>query len=100
MYFFFSSFQRTESVLKTTGEKTASVFGSITSGISSKFSQMKNSESMRSIEEKVGSAYENVKVSYEHNNFMCQPHAVTTSLCLKQIYSSKLPNRTILITKT
>ncbi|XP_061400584.1 tumor protein D54 isoform X2 [Musca vetustissima] len=54
-------FQRTESVLKTTSEKTASVFGSITSGITSKFSQMKNSESMRSIEEKVGSAYENVK---------------------------------------
>ncbi|XP_030374262.1 uncharacterized protein LOC115623837 isoform X4 [Scaptodrosophila lebanonensis] len=54
-------FQRTESVLKSTGEKTASVFGSITSGITSKFSQMKNSESMRSIEEKVGSAYENVK---------------------------------------
>ncbi|XP_065367211.1 tumor protein D52-like isoform X4 [Calliphora vicina] len=54
-------FQRTESVLKTTGERTASVFSSITGGISSKFSQMKNSESMRSIEEKVGSAYENVK---------------------------------------
>nr|XP_032291953.1 uncharacterized protein LOC6625078 isoform X5 [Drosophila virilis] len=54
-------FQRTESVLKTTGEKTASVFGSITSGITSKFSQMKNSESMRSIEASVGSAYENVK---------------------------------------
>lgn len=54
-------FQRTESVLKSTTEKTASVFGSITSGITSKFSQMKNSESMRSIEEKVGSAYENVK---------------------------------------
>uniref|UniRef100_A0A1I8Q6V4 Tumor protein D52 n=1 Tax=Stomoxys calcitrans TaxID=35570 RepID=A0A1I8Q6V4_STOCA len=56
-----SVFQRTESVLKSTSEKTASVFGTITSGISSKFSQMKNSESMRSIEEKVGSAYENVK---------------------------------------
>ncbi|XP_017078256.1 tumor protein D52 isoform X2 [Drosophila eugracilis] len=54
-------YQRTESVLKSTGEKTASVFGSITSGISSKFSQMKNSESMRSIEASVGSAYENVK---------------------------------------
>uniref|UniRef100_A0A1A9ZCA1 Tumor protein D52 n=1 Tax=Glossina pallidipes TaxID=7398 RepID=A0A1A9ZCA1_GLOPL len=54
-------FQRTESVLKSTSEKTASVFGSITSGISSKFTQMKNSESMRSIEEKMGSAYENVK---------------------------------------
>ncbi|XP_062129661.1 tumor protein D52 isoform X5 [Drosophila sulfurigaster albostrigata] len=54
-------FQRTESVLKSTGEKTASVFGSITSGITSKLSQMKNSESMRSIEASVGSAYENVK---------------------------------------
>lgn len=74
------SFQRTESVLKTTGEKTASVFGSITSGITSKFSQMKNSESMRSIEASVGSAYENVKVSYEQNNFLCQSHAVTTIL--------------------
>ncbi|KAH8372021.1 hypothetical protein KR093_009741 [Drosophila rubida] len=68
-------FQRTESVLKSTGEKTASVFGSITSGITSKFSQMKNSESMRSIEASVGSAYENVKVSYEQNNFLCQSHA-------------------------
>ncbi|EDW01861.1 GH21673 [Drosophila grimshawi] len=54
-------YQRTESVLKSTGEKTASVFGSITSGITSKFSQMKNSDSMRSIEASVGSAYENVK---------------------------------------
>ncbi|XP_059225201.1 tumor protein D52 isoform X8 [Stomoxys calcitrans] len=74
-----SVFQRTESVLKSTSEKTASVFGTITSGISSKFSQMKNSESMRSIEEKVGSAYENVKVSYEHNNFLCQSHATKVS---------------------
>ncbi|XP_037949084.1 tumor protein D52-like isoform X1 [Teleopsis dalmanni] len=74
-----SVFQRTESVLKSTSEKTASVFGSITSGISSKFSQMKNSDSMRSIEEKVGSAYENVKVSYEHNNFLCQSHATKVS---------------------
>ncbi|XP_036330601.1 tumor protein D52 isoform X4 [Rhagoletis pomonella] len=74
-----SVFQRTESVLKSTSEKTASVFGSITSGITSKFSQMKNSESMRSIEEKVGSAYENVKVSYDHNNFLCQPHATRVS---------------------
>ncbi|KAH8297208.1 hypothetical protein KR044_006700 [Drosophila immigrans] len=68
-------FQRTESVLKSTGEKTASVFGTITSGITSKLSQMKNSDSMRSIEASVGSAYENVKVSYEQNNFLCQSHA-------------------------
>ncbi|KAM8712796.1 hypothetical protein ACLKA7_013170 [Drosophila subpalustris] len=54
-------FQRTESVLKSTGEKTASLFGGLTSGITSKLSQMKNSDSMRSIEASVGSAYENVK---------------------------------------
>lgn len=35
---------------------------------------------MRSIEASVGSAYENVKVSYEQNNFLCQSHAVTTIL--------------------
>uniref|UniRef100_A0A0K8TQQ2 Putative tumor protein d54-like isoform x5 n=1 Tax=Tabanus bromius TaxID=304241 RepID=A0A0K8TQQ2_TABBR len=54
-------YQRTESVLKTTAEKTSSLLGGITSGISSKFSQIKNSDSMRSLEDKMGSAYENVK---------------------------------------
>ncbi|XP_055916979.1 tumor protein D54 isoform X3 [Eupeodes corollae] len=54
-------YQRTESVFKSTAEKTTSIFGDITSGITSKLSQMKNSESMRSIEERVGSAYGNVK---------------------------------------
>jgi len=54
-------YQRTESVLKSTAEKTSSIFGGITSGISNKFSQIKNSESMKSIESSVGSAYENVK---------------------------------------
>lgn len=55
-------FQKTESVIKTTAEKTSSIFGGITGGISSKLGQMRNSESFRSIEEKMGSAYENVKV--------------------------------------
>lgn len=55
-------FQKTESALKTTAEKTTSIFGGLTSGISSKLSQMKKSDSYRSIEERVGSAYENVKV--------------------------------------
>ncbi|CAD7078674.1 unnamed protein product [Hermetia illucens] len=54
-------YQKTESVLKSTSEKASSIFGGLTSGISSKISQIKNSESMRSIEDKVGSAYENVK---------------------------------------
>jgi hypothetical protein len=37
------------------------MFGGLTGGISSKLSQMKNSESFKSFEEKMGSAYENVK---------------------------------------
>ncbi|XP_060519004.1 tumor protein D52 isoform X2 [Cylas formicarius] len=42
-------------------QKTTSIIGGITGNISSKLSQMKQSESFRSFEEKVGSAYENVK---------------------------------------
>lgn len=54
-------YQKTESVIKTTAEKTSSIIGGITAGVSSKLGQMRNSESFRSIEERVGSAYENVK---------------------------------------
>lgn len=56
-------FQKTESAIKTTAEKTSSILGGLTSGISNKLSQMKKSDSYRSIEERVGSAYENVKVT-------------------------------------
>lgn len=58
-----TAYQKTESLVKTTAEKTSSLLGGLTSGISSKLSQMKKSDSYRSIEERVGSAYENVKVS-------------------------------------
>jgi len=54
-------YQKTESAFKTTAEKTSSILGGITSGLTSKLSQMKKSDSYRSIEERVGSAYENVK---------------------------------------
>lgn len=54
-------YQSTQSALKSTAEKTTSIFGGLTSGLSSKLSQMKKSDSYRSIEERVGSAYENVK---------------------------------------
>ncbi|XP_045448703.1 tumor protein D54 [Melitaea cinxia] len=54
-------YQKTESVIKTTAEKTTSILGGITAGVSHKLGQMRNSESFRSIEERVGSAYENVK---------------------------------------
>jgi len=54
-------FQKTESVVKATAEKTTSILGGFGSGISMKLGQMRNSDSFRSLEERVGSAYENVK---------------------------------------
>ncbi|XP_030765301.1 tumor protein D52 isoform X3 [Sitophilus oryzae] len=42
-------------------QKTTSILGGITGNISNKLGQMRHSESFRSFEEKVGSAYENVK---------------------------------------
>lgn len=48
--------------MKTTAEKTSSLL----SGFSSKLSQMKNSDSFKSFEGKVGDAYESVKVSAIH----------------------------------
>ncbi|KOC65457.1 Tumor protein D54 [Habropoda laboriosa] len=55
-------FQKTESVFKSTAEKTTSILGGFGSGLSMKLGQMRNSDSFRSLEERVGSAYENVKV--------------------------------------
>lgn len=63
LFRFCCSYQKTESALKTTAEKTSSIFGGITSGLSSRLSQMKKSDSYKTLEEKVGSAYENVKVT-------------------------------------
>ncbi|XP_026473365.1 tumor protein D54-like isoform X1 [Ctenocephalides felis] len=54
-------YQKTELVLKSTAEKTTSLLGGITGGLTSKIGQMRNSESFKSLEEKMGSAYENVK---------------------------------------
>jgi hypothetical protein len=70
MYIFFiiynclylNSYQKTESVVKTTAEKATTIFGGFGSGLTTKLGQIKNSESFRSFEEKVGSALENVKV--------------------------------------
>lgn len=56
-------FQKTESAIKSTAEKTTSILGGLTSGITSKLSKMKKSDSYRSIEERVGSAHENEKVN-------------------------------------
>lgn len=57
------SYQKTETAIKTTAGKTTSVLGGITSKMTQKISDMKQSDSFRSFEERVGSAYENVRVS-------------------------------------
>ncbi|KAJ8961105.1 hypothetical protein NQ318_008781 [Aromia moschata] len=44
-------------------QKTSSIIGGITGNITNKIGQMRHSDSFRSIEEKVGTAYENVKDS-------------------------------------
>lgn len=56
-------YQKTASAISTTAEKTTSIFGGLTSGLASKLTQMKKSDSYRSLEEKVDHAYNNVKVS-------------------------------------
>lgn len=55
---------------------------------------------MRSIEASVGSAYENVKVSYEQNNFLCQSHAVTTILLYISFTIFHLSTHIYLLTPT
>ncbi|XP_055610281.1 tumor protein D52 isoform X3 [Uranotaenia lowii] len=54
-------YQKTEEAIKTTAGKTTSVLGGITSKMTAKISEMKQSDSFRSFEERVGSAYENVR---------------------------------------
>ena len=58
--------------MKATAESTRSLIGGLTEGFTQKIGQLKNSESFRSLEEKMGSAYENVKVTnhlYSFNKF-------------------------------
>ena len=62
-FFQLPRYQKTESVIKPFAERTTSLIGGFGSGFTSKLGQLKNSESFKSLEEKVGSAYENVRVS-------------------------------------
>lgn len=63
-FLFIYRYQKTESVMKATAESTRSIIGGLAGGFTQKFGQLKNSESFKSFEEKMGSAYENVKVHY------------------------------------
>lgn len=54
-------YQSAESLVKPVAERATNILGGFSVGISTKLGQIKSSESFRSFEEKVGSAYENVK---------------------------------------
>ena len=75
---FYYSYQKTESAFKTTAERTTSLFG----GLTNKISQMKNSESFKSFEEKVGSTLENVKVKF--------PNLILNLNLLMKIFQTKV----------
>jgi len=49
-------YQKTESAIKTTAEKTSSLFGEIGSAVSQKIGALKNTDTFKSMEEKVSSA--------------------------------------------
>lgn len=57
-----NAYQKTESAIKATAEKTTSLFGGIGSAMSQKLGALKNTESFRSMEERVSSAVSTVKV--------------------------------------
>ncbi|XP_076327262.1 tumor protein D52-like isoform X2 [Tachypleus tridentatus] len=54
-------YQRTTQTLKTAGEKTTNVLGNLGANVSKKLEDVKNSQTFRSFEERVGTAYETVK---------------------------------------
>lgn len=72
-------------------QKTSSVIGGITGTITNKIGQMRHSDSFKSIEERVGSAYENVKTKVTSRSSSIQNledagrsrsgSAVTTPIC-------------------
>jgi hypothetical protein len=66
-------YQKTETAIKSTAEKTTSFLGGLGSGLTAKLGAVKNSETFRSLEEKVGSAYTNVKVTYLYFSSLSAP---------------------------
>jgi hypothetical protein len=56
-----TAYQKTESAIKATAEKTTSLFGGIGSAMSQKIGALKNTESFRSMEERVSTAVSSVK---------------------------------------
>lgn len=57
-----NAYQKTESAIKATAERTTSLLGGIGSAMSQKLGALKNTDSFRSMEERVSSAVGSVKV--------------------------------------
>jgi len=57
-----NAYQKTESAIKATAERTTSLLGGLGSAVSQKIGALKNTESFRSMEERVSSAVSTVKV--------------------------------------
>lgn len=55
------AYQKTNMALKSASEKTTSALGTLGASVSRKLGDMKNSTTFRSFEERVGSAYSNVR---------------------------------------
>uniref|UniRef100_A0A8D8VUP9 Tumor protein D52 n=1 Tax=Cacopsylla melanoneura TaxID=428564 RepID=A0A8D8VUP9_9HEMI len=72
-------YQSAENLVKPVAEKATNILGGFGSGISTKLGQIKSSESFRSFEEKVGSAYENVKHLLGRSTIASDSSASTTT---------------------
>lgn len=86
------SYQKTESAIKTTAGKTTSVIGGIAGKMTQKLTEMKQSDSFRSFEERVGSAYENVRVSGATPYHLPLDHASLIARFLLYTSSPKYPH--------
>ncbi|KAJ8321972.1 hypothetical protein KUTeg_000443 [Tegillarca granosa] len=63
-----SAYQKTSSTLKTAGEKTNAAVSSLGASVSKKMGEIRNSQTFKSMEEKVGDVYANVKTSRSIEN--------------------------------
>ncbi|XP_033726646.1 tumor protein D54-like isoform X12 [Pecten maximus] len=63
-----SAYQKTSSAVKTASEKTNAVVSSFGASVSKKLGDIRNSNTFKSMEEKVGGAYSNVKTSRSIGN--------------------------------
>ncbi|KAJ8322085.1 hypothetical protein KUTeg_000556 [Tegillarca granosa] len=74
-----SAYQKTSSTLKTAGEKTNAAVSSLGASVSKKMGEIRNSQTFKSMEEKVGDVYANVKTSRSIENIKDDLAKVTGS---------------------